>query len=298
MKQTIFRFGAMVLLGATCIGAQAQDNGNGNGYGLLKVLETDQLPAGAPGKLLDAQQASQVTRLAINIGQLAGLDLSGLPLASMADLMPLVVQSLTVKDDAGTVVVLDENGVQAARIQSGEIALGLDAGAAAVTNWTDVLRHVNWAAVTNLPPVGSEQLQAGSVRAEHLGFDPDAAAGEEGAVQYNAGGQLSGHPDHFIHAQSGRPAIRVQNDDLIRAYRTDDSTEPENLIFSLRREKGSADIVLLKNGQETVRISGEGNVVVTGDLQASRLTVSGEMSVSQWLVPEAGDLSMGPFVTQ
>jgi hypothetical protein len=212
--------------------------------------------------------------------------------------MPLVAQSLTVKDDSGTVVVLDENGVQATRVQSAEIALGLDVGAAAVTNWTDVLRHVDWADVTNLPPVSEEQIRNGSVQPKHLGFDPDAAAGEEGTVQYNASGRLSGHPDHFIHAQSGRPAIRVQNDDLIRAYRTDDSIEDDNLIFSVRREQGSADIVLLKNGEETVRISGQGDVVVSGELQADRLTVNGSMSVTQWLVPEAGDLSMGPFVAQ
>jgi hypothetical protein len=152
--------------------------------------------------------------------------------------------------------------------------------------------------VTNLPPVGSEQLQAGSVRAEHLGFDPDAAAGEEGAVQYNAGGQLSGHPDHFIHAQSGRPAIRVQNDDLIRAYRTDDSIEDDNLIFRVQRELGStAAITLIRNGEETVRISGQGDVVVKGTLQAAGLSIDGTAGRATWMIPESGDLSMGAFTT-
>ncbi len=267
-------------------------------------LETDRLPEGAGEILLDPASASAIAALVANIGQLAGLDLEGLDLEP-ADLLPLVARSLFIRTPGGGSVVLDAGGIRALRVSAPLFSFVGEDGepVGEIADWTEALEQVDWSQVTNLPPrqsLEASQIPEGIVQPEHLDFTPDAAAGAEGAVQYNADGRLAGRPDLFVHPETGRLAARTEEGHILRAY-GDAEAQEDRLIYTVRRLGPTAEVVLLARGEPTVTLRGDGNAQVTGHLEvgrlsASRITVGGEefLGVVEY-VPEAGDLSMGAF---
>ena len=123
-----------------------------------------------------------------------------------------------------------------------------------------------------------------------------AAGGQDGTVQYNLGGQLAGRTNYFIHAETGRLAVRPEAGSLLRFY-NDGVIGEDSLVFALRQFANTAEIVMGQEGEETLRLRGDGSIQAAGRLSVGSLSVGGADGAS-WYIPEQGDLSMGQFTQE
>jgi len=264
-------------------------------------LETDILPAGAGSDLLDPATATNLAALVVNIGQLAGMDLEGVDLTDPADLLPLVAQSLLIRSSEGAVILLDHDGVHAVNVTAGGFSFvdGQGQPTGQVTSWEELIELVDWQSISNLPPqqpVTSEHITEGSVTVDSLDFDPHAAAGPEGAIQYSSSGQLAGDAQFAVDSVSGKVDITASGTDMIRAY-WDEDAGAEDVVFLLRRRPdATAEVVLFQNGEETIRLQGNGSAYIPGQVNLGTVIAETlELSQGAWYVPEGGDLMMGSF---
>jgi hypothetical protein len=279
------------LLGCVCcLTAFAQTN-----------LVTDTLPDDAGLDLSSSLTAANVANVAVNAGQLSGWYADGTVITNVNDLLPLVVQSLTVETADGESVVLDANGIAAIDVSAGSFTFLDEEGEPVntVTSWNDVIERINWSSVSNVPPANVASIPSASIQKEQLAFDPVAAGGEEGSIQFNAAGQISGNTNYFMHADTGKLAFNCEGGNIFRAYKDGAVTET-NLIYVVRRYEDTAEVVLSQGGEEKIRLRGDGTMMVKGTLEVDALSLNGTGSegTSGWFIPEEGDLSMGAFTQQ
>lgn len=263
-----WKIGCIILLCGSCVLAEQPQAPT------VPYLGADLLSTNAP----------EVAAWVINAGQMAGLADDGVTELPVEDLLPMVVQSLAIAATNGVSVLLDDLGVFALRVDTFGFSLldGEGQTVGVVTNWNDVIKHVDWSAVANLPPVMVEdgsQIAPGTIALEHLAFPPQAG-GDAGEVQFNEGGQLTGHPDFFVHAASGLVAMRGVGGEIMRVYRSD-AVDETGLLYSLSTQNGNAVLRLYHEGEETVRMAGDGSLYLQGSLHA--------------YTPAEGDISMGAF---
>jgi len=121
-----------------------------------------------------------------------------------------------------------------------------------------------------------------------------AAGGAEGSIQFNEDGILSGNTNFFIHAETEKLAFNASEGNVFRAYK--DSVLNENLIYVVRRFENTTEICLLEDGEETLRLRGDGSIYATGALQVGGLSFND--TEIDWFIPEEGDLSMGTFTQE
>jgi len=269
--------------------------------GFAQSLQTEMLPPGAGSDLLSTN-AAQVAPLVVNIGQLAGITTNGVAIADVEDLLPLTVQSLTVQTPDGASVVLDAQGVLALDVTAGSLRFVDENGQphGLARSWTEAADQIDWSSVTNRPPVGNSQIADGTIAPEKLSFTPlTGAAGAPGSIQFNENGQLAGNTNLFIHAETGKLAFYAQEGNLFRAFKGGEVSDA-NMIYVLRRYEDTIELCLLQNGEQTVRLRGDGSIYASGTLNVGGLSLGGgETSGSTgWFIPEEGDLSMGPFTQE
>ena len=90
--------------------------------------------------------------------------------------------------------------------------------------------------------------------------------------------------------------------DLFRAYSVDENGEinEDAIDYVLRRNGDTTELSMYRNGEETIRVRGDGSIYASGALHVGSLNVSQPPSAdsAEWFIPETGDLSMGTFTQQ
>ena len=92
------------------------------------------------------------------------------------------------------------------------------------------------------------------------------AGGSDGSFQFNNNGVLSGDTNFFIHPTEHKPAFRSPSGNFFRGYNSETISD-NNLIYSVRNENGISVLRLRENGQDTIRLSGDGTAYIKGNLQ-------------------------------
>ena len=132
----------------------------------------------------------------------------------------------------------------------------------------------------------------GSISGDGSGLT-NIAAGSDGELQFNSGGRLAAATNMFIHAATGRLVLRSVGGGLLHVYR-DGVVDDGNPVFVLRESGDTVELLMRRDGEDTLRIGGDGNITAAGSLNVESLSVGGNPS-SGWFIPAAGDLSMGEF---
>lgn len=106
----------------------------------------------------------------------------------------------------------------------------------------------------------------GTISGNGSGLSSVAAGGNNGELQFNENGVLAGNTNFFMHPTEHKLAFRSQSGNIFRAYNSESITD-SNLIYSLRNEDGTSVLRLRKNGEDTIRLSGDGTAYIKGNLQ-------------------------------
>lgn len=119
---------------------------------------------------------------------------------------------------------------------------------------------------TNAVSIATNLAVQGIISGSGAGLNSVAAGGSNGELQFNSSGILAGNTNYFIHPTEHKLAARSQNGNIFRAYNSETIADT-NLIYSLRNEQGISVLRLRQNGQDTIRLSGDGNAFIKGNLQ-------------------------------
>jgi len=103
--------------------------------------------------------------------------------------------------------------------------------------------------------------------------DSVSAGGENGTLQYNDNGILAGNTNLFIHPTEHKLAFRSPSGNFFRGY-TCEVISDNTLIYSVRNENGISVLRLRKDGQDTIRFSGDGSAYIKGNLQGDGQSVA------------------------
>jgi hypothetical protein len=102
----------------------------------------------------------------------------------------------------------------------------------------------------------------GTISGDGSGLNHVAAGGSDGQLQFNENGVLAGNTNFFIHPVEKKLSFRSPTENIFRAY-SSQTIADTNLIYSLRNENGMSVLRLRQNGQDTIRLSGDGSAVVS-----------------------------------
>lgn len=141
----------------------------------------------------------------------------------------------------------------------------------------------------------------GRISGNGSGLNNVAAGGNPGELQFNANGVLAGNTNYFIHPTENKLAFNGPDGNISRAYNSKTITD-ENLIYSLRNEDGAAVLRLRQDGQDTIRLSGDGSAYIAGNLQlAGQLLADGSgltnLPVQAQVNALSATISNSPFAT-
>lgn len=106
----------------------------------------------------------------------------------------------------------------------------------------------------------------GTISGSGAGLSNVAAGGNDGELQFNENGVLAGNTNFFMHPTEHKLAFRSQSGNIFRAYNSETIADT-NLIYSLRNEDGTSVLRLRQNGEDTIRLSGNGDAYIKGNLQ-------------------------------
>jgi hypothetical protein len=257
--------------------------------GLIPVSETN-----------DFQEAP-FRGMAVSVGQLTGVHPEdGSMITNYYLLLPLMAQSVQVADlvDAGYFVGdgslltnLDAGSVTGGRLPVAVLPISgtWDAGGLVIHN-ASLSGALQGEALT----ITSNLTVQGVISGDGSGLSDVAAAGEPGAVQFNEDGRLAGSTALFIHEETSRPAFFPEEGNYLRAYK-DGTVSDENLILVLRQFGDTSEVVLRRDGQDTIRLQGDGSIHAAGALNVGGLNIGVGDGSHVSFIPAQGDLSMGPF---
>ncbi len=277
---------AALLLG---LAGNAQAQGDGDPCENLGLIEIQ--PGGDFG---DAEHRAR----AVSAGQLIGIDPDdGSMITNTVYLLPLMSRSLYAAGvvDAGYFVG-DGSQLENLPAQALQGSISPAALPAAGTWDASGLNIVNARLSGNVLVEGSglvidsDLTVLGAIAGDGAGLS-NIAAGNDGDLQFNSGGQLAGSSNIFIHDQTGKLVLRSVDGSLLHAYR-EGVVDDGHLVFVLRDSGDTVELVMRLNGEDTIRLAGDGSISA-GSLNVGSLSVGG--ASSGWFIPEAGDLSMGAF---
>ena len=286
-----------------CLAGVAQANGNGNGNG--NGVPWENLEFIAPAENQDFGDPPYRSR-AVAAGQMVGVNPDdGSIITNAVHLLPLMARSLYAADvvDAGYFVG-DGSQIENIDAQSLQGFLSPTVMPSAGT-WDASGLTIRNARLSGNVIVQGEALTVasnlvvqGSISGDGSGLS-NLAAGNSGELQFNKDGHLAANTNLFIHAETGKLAMRSVEGNLLRVYRNG-VVDDGHLIFALREVGQTTELVMRRNGKETLRIAGDGSIKAAGSLEVGSLnvgslTVGGGGESSRWFIPEAGDLSMGEF---
>ncbi len=251
---------------------------------------------------------AEVAHNAISVGQLVGVDPeTGQMITNAVNLLPLVARSAFVAGEVNAALFTgNASGLTNLNGESivGYIPIGSmpTSGVWNVSGLT--LKNANFEGPLSVGgqtlDIGSDLNVQGTLSGDASGLSNLPAGGTDGSLQFNSDGRLVGNTNYFIHAETGKMAFRSKGfkGNLWRAYKNEAATD-ENLIYSVRRFEDTTELRLLQNGEDMIRLCGDGSAYIAGSL-----TVDGEVTFANgvtiggdnWYIPESGDLSMGSYV--
>lgn len=245
----------------------------------------------------------------ISAGQLSGVDPeSGEVITNAANLLPIRAQSLESSADihaasnivAGGTFVGDGSGltnlsvevfsgtIQASQIEGGVLTAGVMPTSGV---WNASGLTLSNPALAGRIQVSGDALSVstnltveGTISGDASGLTGVPAGGNDGELQFNEGGVLSGNTNYFIHPQTGRLAFNAPEGNVFRAYTG--SVADTNLIYSVRNENGIAVVRLIQNTNENIRFSGDGEAFIAGDLQVGGQIVGDGSGLTNLITPE------------
>ncbi len=231
-----------------------------------------------------------VRDITISAGQLSGVDPeTGTIITNSANLLPIKAQSLESSADivaasnivAGGTFIGDGSGLTNLSVEvfNGTIQADQIEGGAISASVMPTSGVWNASGLTITNPVLAGQIQVdgetlnistnlnvdGTISGDGSGLTGLPAGGEDGELQFNDNGVLSGNTNYFIHPETGKLAFNSPEGWLFRAY--SGAVSNENMIYSVRNENGLSVVKLLRNGEENIRLSGDGDAMFSGDLQ-------------------------------
>ncbi len=256
---------------------------------------------------------AEIAHHGISVGQLVGVNPeTGQIITNAANLLSIMARSAYV---AGTVdageFVGDGSGLT--NLNAGMVVGYLPVSSlptSGVWNVSDLtLKNANFEGPLSVGgqtlDIDSDLNVQGMLTGDASGLSNMPAAGLDGSLQFNSGGRLAGDTNYFIHAETGKIAFRAREGNLWRAYKRGEVLD-RNLIYAVRDHEDTAELCLLTDGVEMIRLRGDGSAYIAGSLEvggdvtfANGVTIDGESSPygsDNWYIPEAGDLSMGPYV--
>ncbi len=241
----------------------------------------------------------------ISAGQLSGVDPEdGTIITNAANLLPLKAQSLTADGNvvAGGTFIGDGSGLTNLNVNalSGPISVS---SLPASGTWDAsglTINNANLAGTINVSgdslTISTNLTVQGTLSGDASGLTGLPAGGNSGELQFNDNGILSGNTNCFIHPETGKVAFNVPTDStFMRAYRDKNDLSTNSIVYMVRRFDDTAELCLLNEGIETLRLRGDGSIYAAGSLDVGGLSVAGSTS---WFIPEEGDLSMGSFTQE
>lgn len=263
-----------------------------------------------PGDLGLAFTNAGVRDVTVSAGQLSGIDPeTGAAITNSANLLSLKAESVTTVSNitAGGTFVGDGSGLT--DLKATAVSGVLPASALPVSGtWNASGVTIENASLSGTVHVAGDSLTVstnltvqGVISGDGSGLSRVAAGGADGTIQFNQSGQLAGNTNYFIHPESGKLAFTANRGNLFRVFRRTGDFSETNMTYVLRCYKDTTELCMFQNGEETIRIRGDGSIYAAGTLNVSGLSLGGgESSVGSvnWFIPEEGDLSMGTFTQQ
>lgn len=236
---------------------------------------------------------------AISVGQLVGIDPDdGTMITGTVYLLPLMARSLYAAGvvDAGYFVG-DGSQLENLDAQSLQGTISPTAMPAAGIWDASGLNIANARLSGDLQVEGEELVIVSNLRVQgSISGDGSAldniAAGNDGDLQFNSAGRLAASNNIFVHEGTGRLVLRSVDGNLLHVYR-EGVVDDGNLVFVLRDSGDTVELVMRRDGEDTLRLGGDGSITAE-NLNVGSLSVGSGPS-SGWFIPEAGDLSMGEF---
>ncbi len=210
----------------------------------------------------------------ISAGQLSGVDPeTGAVITNAANLLPLKAQSLTTASNIVAGGSFIGNGTGLTNLNANALSGSISASSLPTSGvWNAVgvtITNANLAGDVTISSltVSTNLTVQGTVEADSI-----SAAGSSGEFQFNQNGQLTGTSKLFIHEETQEPAYYASGI-LFQVYKYA-SVAGTNLIYSLYNEDGTSVLRLYENGQDTIRLSGDGAAYIKGDLQLDGLLIA------------------------
>jgi hypothetical protein len=261
-----------------------------------------------PGDLDLTFTNAGIRDITISVGQLSGVDPeTGDVITNATNLLSLKAQAVETTGDitAGGMFAGDGSGLTNLNAESisGTLPSSILPSAGA---WNAAGLTIQNATLSGDIQVAGETLTIstnltvqGTISGNGSGLSDLPAGGTDGNLQFNEDGQLAGNPDYYIHSEAGKLAYKAQQGNLLRAYNGE--VTDANLVYVHRAYENTTEICMLNNGEETIRMRGDGSIYVAGTLEVTGgVTFGGEDSAGStgWFIPEEGDLSMGTFTQE
>jgi len=232
--------------------------------------------------------------ITISAGQLSGVDPeTGAVITNSANLLPLKVQSITAASNivAGGMFVGDGSGLTNLSVDvfSGTIQADQIEGGALSSSVMPTSGVWNASGLTISNPVLAGQIQVsgesltvstnltveGTISGDASGLTGLPASGNNGELQFNDNGVLSGSTNCYIWPETGEMVFHAPEGKFLVYHGT--TITNENLIYSIQDENGISVVRLLQNTNENIRFSGDGEAMIAGDLQVGGI-LSGDGS--------------------
>jgi hypothetical protein len=259
---------------------------------------------GSTNDFTDASMANY----GVSVGQLVGVNPeTGEAITNAVNLLPIMVRSALVAGEVNAGLVSGD-GSGLTGLNAGEIMGYLPVSSMPTSGVWNVsgltLKNANFEGPLS---VGGEALDVdsdlnvqGTLTGDATGLSNIPAGGEAGSIQFNAEGLLEGNTNFFIHAATDRLASESADGIIFRAYKGNVIAD-DKLVYVVRRYNETSELSLLEDGQENIRLRGDGSVYIAGSLE-----VGGDVTFAQGTnsgsnvlyIPQSGDLSMGSYVAQ
>jgi hypothetical protein len=249
---------------------------------------------------------AEVAHNAISVGQLVGVNPeTGQMITNAVNLLPIMVRSAYVAGEVNAAWFAG-NGGGLTNLNGGAIVGYIPIGAMPTSGVWNVSGLTFKDAHFEGPlSVGGQALEVGSdlnvqgrLSGDASGLSNVPAGGTDGSLQFNSEGRLVGNTNYFIHAETGKMAFRSKEGNLWRAYKKG-TVADENLIYIVRRYQDTTELRLLSDGEDMIRLRGDGTAYIAGDLEVGGdVTFANGITAgnNNWYIPESGDLSMGGYV--
>jgi hypothetical protein len=216
-----------------------------------------------------------VRDVTVSAGQLSGVDPeTGSVITNSANLLPLKAQSLTTVSNIVAGGTFVGNGSGLTNLNANSFSGVISASSLPTSGFW----NASGVTITNVSLAGNVAVNSltvatnltvqGTISGDGSGLIgvTAGAGGSDGSFQFNNNGVLSGDTNFFIHPTEHKPAFRSPSGNFFRGYNSETISD-SNLIYSVRNEDGTSVLRLRQNGEDSIRLSGDGTAYIKGNLQ-------------------------------